>query len=196
LPLERRKKEERVQEVDLKYHPYLQSRGIPLEVAKEFGIGVSAGRLLIPIHSTYGLLASYVERRLDDSEPRYKFSGDFHKNGYLYNYHRAKAAKAKAIVLVEGFFQCIRIWQAGYKSVVALMGSTMSERQENLLLRYWKFVFVAMDGDEPGRKAQAEIITRLTKREIDVIPLELPSRAQVDHYTPEQVREAITKGKF
>jgi DNA primase len=40
---------------------------------------------------------------------------------------------AHTIIVVEGFFDALAIHQGGYRAVVALMGSTLSRQQANLL---------------------------------------------------------------
>jgi DNA primase len=47
---------------------------------------------------------------------------------------------------------------------VALMGSSLSEAQEELLIGKFERICVVLDGDEPGRKATAECLTRLGRR--------------------------------
>ena len=37
-------------------------------------------------------------------------------------------------LVVEGFFDCLRVHQAGYRNVVAWLGVSLSEVQEQLLL--------------------------------------------------------------
>jgi len=52
----------------------------------------------------------------------------------VYNLHRAKDhAKDQGLIVVEGFFDCMRLHQAGIPNVVALMGSSLSVEQEALL---------------------------------------------------------------
>ena len=41
---------------------------------------------------------------------------------------------ARWAIVVEGFFDCLRVHQAGFRNVVALMGASLSEVQEKLLL--------------------------------------------------------------
>jgi DNA primase len=53
----------------------------------------------------------------------------------VYNLHRARQhAKEAGLIVVEGFFDAMRVWQAGFPNVVALMGSSLSEEQEGLLV--------------------------------------------------------------
>jgi DNA primase len=55
------------------------------------------------------------------------------------------------VVIVEGFFDCMKVHQAGYKSVVALMGSTLSEPEMELLRETFQQTVLMLDGDNVGR---------------------------------------------
>ncbi len=109
-------------------HPYLEVRGIERRTAEEFGVGVYpgpgifSGRLVIPIHNHLGELVAYYGRAVDGSQPRYRFPPGFAKAEILFNFHRAAATEKPAVVVVEGFFDCFTLCQAGVRSVAALMG--------------------------------------------------------------------------
>jgi len=118
-------------------HPYLAERGITEETAREFGAGFfpgkgsMSGRIVIPIHNPTGELVAYAGRSIDTTEPRYKFPAGFRKSLELFYLHRVIGESS--VVLVEGFFDCMKVTQAGFPCV-ALMGSSMSKVQENLLV--------------------------------------------------------------
>ena len=105
-------------------------------------------RFVIPIHNAKGELVAYAGRSIDGAEPRYKFPAGFHKSLELFNLHRVNGDVT--VVLVEGFFDCMKVTQAGYPCV-ALMGSTMSKAQEELLAEHFAHVVVMLDGDEAGK---------------------------------------------
>jgi Toprim domain-containing protein len=65
--------------------------------------------------------------------------------------------------LVEGFFDCTKVHQAGFP-VVALMGLSLSVAQEDPLATKFERSLVMLDGDEPGRRGSAECLTRLASR--------------------------------
>lgn len=148
-------------------HAYLAARGIDRRTAEEFGVGIYrgsgifSGRLVIPIHNHRGELVAYCGRAVDGSEPRYRFPPGFAKSQVLFNFHRAAAAEKPAVVVVEGFFDCFKLHQAGVRSVVALMGSALYASPERLLLDRFRHVILMLDGDAPGRRAMAEIAVRL-----------------------------------
>ncbi len=174
-------------------HPYLTERGVTEETAKPFGVGFFPGkgsmhdRIVIPVHNREGELVAYAGRSIDGSEPRYKFPAGFHKSLELFNLHRVKGEVS--VVLVEGFFDCMKVTQAGFPCV-ALMGSTMSKRQEDLL-REFAHVVVMLDGDEAGRGAAIEIADRLQRVVFQVQVVELVNDVQPDQLSEEHLQRLL-----
>jgi DNA primase len=89
---------------------------------------------------------------------KYKLPTGFHKSLVVFNLHRAKEhAKDAGLIVVEGFFDALRLWQAGFRNVVALMGSTMSEEQEALIVSTVGpegKATLMLDEDEAGRNGR------------------------------------------
>src|SRR5439155_1125549 len=82
------------------------------------------GRLLFPIHDLRARVVAFGGRILGEGEPKYLNSSDtpiFHKGKLLYNLHVAKHAirKAERAILVEGYFDVLRLSLAGIEEVVA-----------------------------------------------------------------------------
>ncbi len=69
--------------------------------------------------------------------------------------HEARAAIASQdrVIIVEGYFDVIALWQAGFRETVASCGTSLTVEQLRLLSRYTKNVFACFDGDDAGRKA-------------------------------------------
>jgi len=172
-------------------HPYLAERGITEETARKFGVGFfpgkgsMSGRIVIPIHNERGELVAYAGRSIDGSEPRYKFPGGFRKSLELFNLHRVIGGPS--IVLVEGFFDCMKVTQAGYPCV-ALMGSTMSKAQGRLLGKHFGQVTIMLDGDDAGWRAALEIEERLHEAVFDVKVIALADGEQPDQFSDEAIR--------
>jgi len=118
-------------------------------------------RIAIPIHDPNGRLVAYSGRALDGREPRYRFPAGFHKSQVLFNYHRARAAGQHWLIVVEGFFDCMRVHQAGFPSVVGLMGACLSAEQKDLIADRFPDVVLMLDGDPTGRAATTEIAAEL-----------------------------------
>lgn len=126
----------------------------------------------------------------DDKEPRYKFPVGFQKSAVLYNLHRVSGNERKgSIVVVEGFFDCIRVSQAGFRCV-ALMGSSMSAEQEQFLVDRFKAVWLLMDGDDSGRAAATECAGRLVRQMFTRV-VSLPLGKQPDMLGPEELHKAL-----
>jgi DNA primase len=175
-------------------HPYLKERGVSEEIAQKFGVGLFSGkgsmhdRIVIPIHNPKGELVAYAGRSIDGSEPRYKFPAGFHKSLELYNVHRVR--EKVSVVLVEGFFDCMKVTQAGFPCV-ALMGSTLSDAQEKLIREHFAHVVVMLDGDEAGREASGGIVDRLRRAVFQVDVVALPDGRQPDQLSNEELQQQL-----
>jgi DNA primase len=171
-------------------HPYLRERGVSEEIAQKFGVGFFPGkgsmhdRIVIPIHNSKGELVAYAGRSIDGSDPRYKFPSGFHKSIELYNVHRVR--EEVSVVLVEGFFDCMKVSQGGFPCV-ALMGSTMSDAQEELIREHFAHVVVMLDGDEAGRGASEGIADRLRSIIYQVDVVTLANARQPDELSTEEL---------
>ena len=95
-------------------------------------------------------------RAIDGEEPKYRFPAGFRKSLVLFNLHRVLKTGARTVVVVEGFFDALAVHQAGYPAVVALMGSTLSRQQGDLLTTHFDRVLLMLDGDEAGRHGAAD----------------------------------------
>jgi hypothetical protein len=89
----------------------------------------------------------------------------------------------------EGFFDTIAVHQAGYP-VVALMGSTLSRHQADLLERLFDQVLLMLDGDDAGRQGAATIAATLAAR-THVSTIALEGGVQPDQLACDQIRRLI-----
>ena len=159
-------------------HPYLGSpegRGLSPECIAHFGLGFCdkgsmTGRVVIPIHNAESQLVAYAGRwpgtPPDSETPRYKLPPGFRKARELFNAHRAFAVADAPMVIVEGFFDCIALSQHGIRRVVALMGTSLSAHQEELIARVVKptsRIILMLDEDNAGREARVQIAHRLAQ---------------------------------
>ncbi len=191
---------------DLDYqHPYLTARGLSRTTIETFGIGYCrtgwlSGWIAIPIHNATGDLVAYAGRwpgPPPEGLPKYRQPKGFRKSLELFNLHRAKEADESApLVVVEGFFGCMLVWQAGYRRVVALMGSSLSHRQQQLLVSAagpQGRIVVMFDEDEAGRRGRAEAQSRLASQiEVKAIQFALPG-TQPDQLPAGRLLEILRK---
>src|ERR1019366_8747638 len=177
-------------------HPYLAQRGIDPETAEYFGVGLftgkgsMSGRIVIPIENDKGELVAYAGRSVDGSEPKYKLPAGFKKGQVLYNLARVlEEDSTGAVVLVEGFFDCMKVVLAEH-ACVALMGCSMSGDQEEQLVAHFRQVVIMLDGDEAGRKAAGEIAGRLAHR-VWVRVVDLPDGKQPDQLSTAELQAVL-----
>jgi DNA primase len=177
-------------------HPYLAQRGITEKTAVEFGVGFYAGpglmhrRLVIPIHNADGELIAYCGRSVDQTQPRYRLPSAFAKSEILFNMHRAAAGTENSVVVVEGFFDSMKVHQAGVRSVVGLMGSALYGPQRRLLMKRFRHVTLMLDGDLAGRQASA-IIAETLRPHCEVRVVLLPDGVQPDQLAAEDIAKVL-----
>jgi DNA primase len=177
-------------------HPYLAERGISIETALTFGVGFYAGpglmhrRLVIPIHNVAGELIAYCGRSVDQTQPRYRVPPGFAKSDVLFNLHRAAATEETSVIVVEGFFDCMKVHQAGIPAVVALMGAVLYEPQCRALLGRFRHVNLMLDGDIAGQTAAKSIAAKLRPR-CPVRVVELPGGVQPDQLSMQEIRGIV-----
>jgi len=177
-------------------HPYLSERGIQGATAAEFGLGFYSGtgmmhgRVVIPIRNWTGELVAYAGRAVNEGGPKYKLPIGFRKSLEVYNLHRAATDSSDRVIVVEGYFDCLRVHQAGFPYVVALMGCALSVPQEALLLERFKRMVLMLDGDAAGRGASRTIAARLsTKCSVGVV--HVPDGAQPDQLPAEVIHSLL-----
>ncbi|HCP24451.1 MAG TPA: hypothetical protein DIT90_10085, partial [Dehalococcoidia bacterium] len=133
-----------------------------------------------PIRDAQGALVGFGARTLDGSEPKYLNTPQgpsFDKSRLLYAMDRARTDIRKdGAVIVEGYMDAIAAHQAGFKNVVAQMGTALTEFQVDALRRLTGKMTMALDQDAAGQAA--------TLRSLDVI-LENYRTKLVKHQGPD-----------
>ena len=183
-------------------HAYLKERSFTPETIAYFGVGyfpgrgLMQGRVAIPIRDADGTLVAYAGRwpgnEPPEGEGKYRLPNGFHKSLVVYNLHRAKAcAREHGLVVVEGFFDTMRLHQLGVCHAVALMGSTLSQAQEDLIVDTvgpQGKVTLLFDGDTSGRTCTHDALARLGNR-VYAKALLLPDGKQPDQLTKDELRQ-------
>ncbi len=116
-------------------------------------------RLMIPIRDERGRVTGFGARILDPQDnPKYLNSPQtplFDKSKTLFGLDIAKSAirENETAVIVEGYMDAITAHQAGFKNVVAQMGTALTETQIRILTRTAKKLILALDSDAAGQNA-------------------------------------------
>jgi DNA primase len=185
-------------------HPYLiEKRGLKPETIVDFGIGfcskgMMADRIAIPIHNVKGEVVAYSGRfpgEPSEDTPKYKLPQGFRKSQELFNIDRAvKEPADMPLIIVEGFFDAMKLHQHSCRKVVALMGSTLSTAQEELIRQHTNsqsHVIVMLDENDAGKAGREDIACRLSKFcFVRVHQFDQPDM-EPEHLTAEEVRQLI-----
>lgn len=116
-------------------------------------------RLMFPIRSATGKMAGFGARALSpDDMPKYLNSPKtelFDKSQLLYGMDlaRREMRALNQAVIVEGYMDVIALHQAGFKNVVASMGTALTEEQFGILKRTTRNIVLALDADQAGQNA-------------------------------------------
>ena len=167
----------------------MKSLGLRDEVLLEAGLLIKRedgtlapsfrGRLLFPIHDPRARVVGFGGRLLGAGEPKYLNSSEtpiFHKGRLLYNLHAAKHAmrKAERAILVEGYFDVLRLSLAGIEEVVAPLGTGLTSDQAQLIRRHASHIILLYDSDEAGLRATFRGADELLRERLRVSVATLP----------------------
>ncbi len=155
-------------------HPYPAPRGITQATVQSYGIGFCTkgclrGYLAMPIRNREGKLVAYIGRWPGDppeDKPKYKLPKGFRKRLEVFNLDRAMNEPSDhQLIVVEGVFDCLRLVQLGYTRTVALLGSSLSQRQEVLLrdAAGKGQITLLFDADDAGRHGASDAAARLSR---------------------------------
>jgi DNA primase len=116
-------------------------------------------RLTIPIRNKSGRVVGFGARVIsDDDGPKYINSPEssiFKKSKLLFNLNRAKKSidSLNYVIVVEGFFDVISLYEAGIENVVGTLGTSLTGIQLKLLRDITENILFFFDSDEAGQKA-------------------------------------------
>lgn len=182
------------QNLKLQYnHPYLFQRGIDENIARYFQIGycqtgIMKNRIAIPIIDTDKKRIAYCGRAIDkDTSPKYLFPRHFNKSKYLFNIQNIIPSSPKPLFIVEGFFDCIHIVKHGFDAV-ALMGTSISQFQLELLIQINRGYILMLDGDEAGQKAMIKAKHQMKQANLEFKPVCLVDRIEPESLEYDSLR--------
>jgi DNA primase len=159
------------------------------------------GRLIFPILDVAGHLAGFGGRLIGDearfaNAPKYLNSAEsttFSKGKLLYGLNAARHAARRddRMVVVEGYFDVVRLVGAGFEPVVAPLGTALTEDQAVLLSRYTKNIFLLYDSDLAGLKATFRAGDELLKHSLAVRVASLPEGEDPDTFVDKHGKAAL-----
>ena len=163
------------------YRQDLLDSGVLQESKSGRLIDAQGGRLIFPIINAFDEVIAFGGRILEKKDfAKYKNTKEtllFNKSKTLYNVNLLKKLKREQpiqnVIIVEGYMDTISLYQAGFKNVVASMGTSLTKEQARLVKRYSEDVYISYDGDFAGQKADLrglEILADVDLR-VRVVPM-------------------------
>jgi len=153
-------------------------------------------RVMFPIKNVAGNIVAFGGRDLGDSSAKYINSPEtvvYKKSHVLYGLHEAREAlrRKQCAILVEGYFDLLRCFDAGIENVVASCGTALTSEQAALIRRYVPEAVVVYDGDAAGIRAALKGISILATAGLRVRAMALPEGQDPDDYIREHGPEAF-----
>ena len=173
---------------------YMYGRGFTDETLEYFRIGYSPERqypkyrpdmVIVPMHDVKGKPIGLIGRSIVDKH--FKNSTGLPKRLTAWNVHRAKR-EGEAVIICEASFDAMRVHQAGYPNVIALLGGHLSQAHIDQIERHFSTVIIMTDfekaedmikypncrkcqpktcvGHRPGRDLGRSIASGLSNRKI------------------------------
>ena len=124
---------------------------------------------------------------------------EFYKKGNnLYNINSAKEFRNKndEIFIVEGYMDVINLHKFNIENVVANLGTAMTEKQIELIWKFFKNPIICLDGDISGKKAAiraAEKLFPIMKADSNIFFLTLPENLDPDSYINQKGKDSFIK---
>jgi DNA primase len=198
-----------IQKFHLGYNPakwdafteHAKKNGYSEELLEQIGLSIKGskglydryhGRVMFPIHSLTGRVIGFGGRILanDKKSPKYQNSPEseiYDKKQTLYGIYFAKNAIARQdeCILVEGYFDVLRMHQIGIENVVASSGTSLTMEQIRLVKRYTKNITMLYDGDAAGVHAALRGTDMILSEGMNVRVVVLPPEHDPDTFGKE-----------
>jgi len=124
-------------------------------------------RVIFPVNNISGDTIAFGGRIIRESKlAKYINSPEteFYKKGsMIFNLDKAKDARAETdeVIIVEGYMDVVSVYSAGIKNVIANSGTALTERQIDLIWKFFSNPIICLDGDQSGQKAALRIAEKL-----------------------------------
>ena len=124
-------------------------------------------RIIFPVNNISGETIAFGGRIIRDGKlAKYINSPEteFYKKGsMIFNLDKAKNLRSETddVLIVEGYMDVVSVYASGIKNVISNSGTALSERQINLIWKFFNNPIICLDGDESGQTAALRIAEKL-----------------------------------
>jgi DNA primase len=175
-------------------------RNISSQTLKEFGAFITdkvpelVDRIIFPIRDVRNKVTAYVGRHLNSNgNPRYK---TYPTHCELSLYPTKFQEKQHCIIIVEGIFDMLNLWDKGLKNVVCTFGTSgLFNNTAEKLLPYKAAgvskVYIMYDGDDPGREARDKLVPLIEAAGFEVDIINVADGSDPGESTQDDINEII-----
>lgn len=156
-------------------------------------------RIMFPIFDIYKNCVAFSGRIIskDSNEHKYINSSEsaiFKKSSVIYNLDNALVDNnEKEVILVEGFFDVIALYNIGFNNLIATMGTALTYEHIKILEGKVNTLTLLFDGDKAGIKATYEAIEKLKSSSLNVNICILKEGLDPDEYIKKYGKDEFTK---
>jgi DNA primase len=178
---------------------YFEKEKVPLKLAEQAGLVVQKtngkdsfydrfrARVIFPIEDVGGHIIAFGGRVMGIGEPKYLNSPEspvYVKGRCLYGLNKTKddIRKKGYVIIVEGYFDFLSLWNAGVTNVVASLGTALTKDHVDMIRRYTEQSVAIFDPDEAGKKALARSLALFLAGNIHAKVVVLPDGHDPDQY--------------
>lgn len=187
---------------------FLNNGNIPLQLAKQLGLiaprekggffDCFRGRIIFPIFNLNGRTIGFGGRAIAGGTPKYLNSSDsmiYKKSSSLFGLPitRNSIAKEDQVLIVEGYFDLLSLFQAGICPVVSPLGTALTGVHIQTLKRFTSRFYVVFDADEAGDKAALRSLEMFLNEGLSPRVVILPSGSDPDEFIQQKGVENFRK---
>jgi DNA primase len=155
-------------------------------------------RIIFPVNNITGDAVAFGGRIIKESKlAKYINSPEteFYKKGsMIFNLDKAKACRSKTneVIIVEGYMDVVSVYSFGIKNVIANSGTALTDRQINIIWKFFSDPIICLDGDESGQNAALRIAEKffsLINEEYKIYFSIMPQGNDPDDYIKQNGKE-------
>ena len=146
-------------------------------------------RIMVPIHDEQGRTIAFGGRIYKKGSDQAKYVNSketpiFKKGEIIFNLDKAAASlrEKNYLIINEGYMDVITAYAMGIKNSVALMGTSITAEQIELLKKYTKNIIICLDGDKPGMEGAKVVMAKLEEAGLNFASVLLPDDMDPDDY--------------
>lgn len=186
---------------------HLMKEGHSVDILKESGlfgnysgnvVDMFRNRLMFPIHNSSGSVIAFGGRVMDANAPGGKYVNSpstelYTKGRELYGFYKTKydIHKADQVLICEGYFDFLRLYEHGFHTCVATLGTALTMEQIQLLYPYTKRVYMLYDADDAGLRNAIRAGALCMGKLMSPYVVQLPDGEDPDSFLLSQGKEKL-----